>query len=62
MTLSAIFNALGDLFLWTFQIFEIIGNNINYAFIVLGFVGLFIWLNKQKKFNAAAERNPDKLK
>ena len=62
MTLSAIFNALGDLFLWTFQIFEIIGNNFNYACIVLGFVGLFIWLNKQKKWNAAAENDPDKLK
>ena len=62
MTLSAIFNGIGDIFLWTFQIFEVIGNNFNYSMIVLGFIGLFIWLNKQRKFNAAAENNPDQLK
>ena len=62
MTLSALFNGLGDIFLWTFQIFEIIGNSFNYTCIVLGFIGLFIWLNKQRKFNTEAENNPDQLK
>jgi len=62
MTLADFFNGLGDIFLWTFQIFEMIGNSFNYILIVLGFVGLFIWLNKQRKFNAAAENDPNQLK
>jgi len=62
MTLSEIFNGIGDIFLWTFQMFEMIGNKFNYALIVVGFIGLFIWLNKQRKFNAAAENDPDQLK
>jgi hypothetical protein len=62
MTLSAFFNWLGDLFLWTFQIFEVIGNNFNDAVIVLGFVGLFIWLNMQRKFNNKAKHDYDQRK
>jgi len=62
MTLTGFFNFLGDIFLWTFQIFEIIGNSFNYSLIVLGFIGLFFWLNKQKKFNEIAEHDPDQLK
>jgi hypothetical protein len=62
MTLLEFFNGLGDIFLWTFQMFEMIGNSFNYTLIVLGFVGLFIWLNKQRKYNQEAENNPDQLK
>jgi len=62
MTLTSFFNALGDIFLWTFQMFEVIGNLFNYALIVLGFFGLFFWLNLQKKYNAEAERNHNQLK
>ncbi len=57
MTLSGFFNGLGDIFLWTFQIFEMIGNSFNYLLIVLGFVGLFYWLNLQKKMSAKAKRD-----
>lgn len=62
MTLRAIFEMIGDIFLWTFQMFEVIGNSFNYMLIVLGFIGLFIWLNMQKKYNAEAENNHDQLK
>ncbi len=62
MTLSGFFYGLGDIFLWTFQIFEVIGNVFNYSLIVLGFFGLFFWLNLQKKYNAEAEHNSDQIK
>ena len=62
MTLSGFFYGLGDIFQWTFQLFEVIGNSFNYSLIVLGFIGLFYWLNKQRKFNAKAQNNPDQFK
>ena len=62
MTLAGFFYTLADIFQWTFQIFEIIGNSFNYSLIVLGFIGLFYWLNKQRKFNIEAEHNPDQRK
>lgn len=62
MSSSAVFHAIGDLLTWTFGIFEVIGNAFNYSVIVLGFIGLFYWLNLQKKFNAEAEANPNQIK
>ncbi len=64
MTLSGFFYGLADFIQMTFRLLEadMIGNIFNYSCIVLGFVGLFIWLNMQKKYNAAAENNPDQLK
>lgn len=64
MTLSGFFYGLGDLIQSTFGLLEadMVGNKFNYACIALGFVGLFIWLNKQRKFNAAAESDPNKMK
>ncbi|MFZ5551958.1 MAG: hypothetical protein ACOZCO_02490 [Bacteroidota bacterium] len=56
---------LGDLFLWTFGILEFFGNmavNPNVIFIVIGFLGLFYWLNEQRKYNKAAAENPNQLK
>ncbi len=48
---------LGDAFYAFFGALEKLGNVPNYAFIVLGFVGLFIWLNMQKKFNNKAKQD-----
>ena len=62
MTLYDFFNGLGDIFLWTFQMFEVIGNKFNYAVIALGFIGLFYWLNRQRVFNDQAKNNPDQRK
>jgi uncharacterized BrkB/YihY/UPF0761 family membrane protein len=62
MTLTEFFFGLGDLFQWTFQIFVITGNLLNYAFITLGFIGLFYWLNRQRQFNLKSEKNPEQIK
>lgn len=43
-------------------IYDNVGNVFNYSCIVLGFFGLFFWLNKQKEFNEAAKNNPNQIK
>jgi tellurite resistance protein TehA-like permease len=45
-----------------FEFYDNVGNVFNYSCIVLGFVGLFIWLNKQRKFNEEAKNNTNQLK
>lgn len=51
------FEGLGDLFTnYLFIPLEMVGNLFNYSVIVLGFVGLFYWLNLQKKFNEKAKK------
>jgi len=53
---STIFYAIGDFMTnYAFLPFEMIGNVFNYSVIVLGFVGLFYWLNLQRKFIKEAE-------
>ena len=65
MTLDGFFRGLGDVLQWTVNILE---NDMPTTFLVntgavlLGFVGLFYWLNLQRKFNAQAEKDPDQLK
>lgn len=46
---------LGDVFYVIFGLMEKLGNVPNYIFIVLGFFGLFYWLNLQKKYNKKAQ-------
>lgn len=55
MSSSSVFWAIGDLLTWTFGIFEMIGNMFNYSLLALGFIGLFYWLNLQKKLNNKAK-------
>lgn len=63
MTYTEFVEELGDLLLWTTELlFETVGNVFNYAVIVLGFVGLFIWLRLQAKYNREAANDPTKLK
>lgn len=57
-----VFWKIGDLAEWTFGFFEISGNFFNDSFLILGFIGLFYWLNVQRKFNNAAEGDKDQLK
>jgi len=45
-----------------FEFYDNIGNIINYSLIVLGFIGFFIWMSKQVKFNNQAKNNPNQLK
>jgi hypothetical protein len=62
MSSSDFFYGIADFLTWTFGFFEWIGNKFNYSMIVLGFFGLFFWLNAQRKFNDKAANDPSKLK
>ncbi len=56
MNSSTIFYAIGDLMTnYAFLPLEMVGNIFNYACIVLGFVGLFYWLNLQRKMTQKAK-------
>lgn len=62
MSSRATFEAIGDfLYGLPFEFYDNIGNIFNYSCIVLGFVGLFYWLNLQRKFNEQAKNDPNKL-
>ncbi|MES2798419.1 MAG: hypothetical protein V4638_00255 [Bacteroidota bacterium] len=57
MSSSTIFHGLGKLFTdYLFIPFEMVGNIFNYSLIVLGFIGLFYWLNVQKKLSDKAAK------
>lgn len=57
MSSRAFFEGLGDLFAnYLFIPFEMIGDMFNWAVITLGFVGLFFWLNTQKKLSDKAAK------
>ena len=59
MSAVKIFNAIGGFCYDTvFILFDNIGNLFNYSCIVLGFVGLFYWLNLQRKFNNDKKNHP----
>lgn len=65
MSSSDFFWGLGDLFQTVLMPLDAdwgITSIMNTGILLLGFVGLFFWLNKQRKFNAAAESNPDQRK
>lgn len=63
MNSNSIFWAIGDFMNnVAFVPYEMVGNIFNYSLIVLGFIGLFYWLNKQKKFSEQAKNDPDQLK
>lgn len=47
--------SLGDFFYWIFSMLEVLGDAPNWAFIILGFIGMFIWLKMQKDFNNKAK-------
>ncbi len=62
MKSSGVFYNIGyytDLFLAA--IYDNIGNVFNYACIVLGFIGLFYWLNFQKKDTERAKKDPNRI-
>lgn len=41
---------------------EMIKWSMNYGILALGFVGLYYWLSRQKKFNDQAINDPNRLK
>ena len=64
MTWSGLFWGIGDFLDKTFTVLhsDVIGNKFNYSLIVLGFFGLFFWLNKQRKMSEKAKNDPNQLK
>ncbi len=57
MTFTELTYATGDALEATFDILPLLGNNFNYAVIVLGFIGLGYWLTYQVKRNKQAKRD-----
>lgn len=56
MSSSEIFWGIGDFAQSALgAVYDNIGNVFNYSCIVLGFVGLFIWLKKQHRFSKEEE-------
>lgn len=63
MTWTDFVYKLGFGILWTTDVvFENVGNIFNYAVLILGFVGLFLWLYHQNKMNKQAANDPDQIK
>ena len=62
MSSSDFFYCIGDFLTWTFGFFEVVGNVFNNILIVLGFIGMFYWLNWQRKFNEQAKNDPNQIK
>jgi hypothetical protein len=44
------------------NVMEPLGNLPNLLFLIGLFVGLFVWLGMQKKFNAQADADPNQIK
>jgi len=54
---------LRDVLVWVFEnLLEPVGNLLNYGFFVLAFIGLFVWLKYQAKYNAEAAADPNQIK
>jgi hypothetical protein len=62
MSSSTFFYGIGDFMQFLFGFFEIVGDVFNWTLIILGFVGMFYWLNWQKKFNDKAAKDPNQIK
>jgi len=46
---------IGDFLTETFKILPVLGNKLNTALIIVGFVLLFFWLNKMANYNKKAK-------
>ncbi|MFN3917620.1 MAG: hypothetical protein ACK4K0_07745 [Flavobacteriales bacterium] len=55
-------NPIGEFLVWSFGPLEKLENLPNIAFLLLGFVGLGVWLRMQAKFNREAANNPNQIK
>lgn len=55
-------NPIGDFLVWTFGLLEAFENLPNTLFLLLGFVGLGVWLKIQAKYNREAAENPSQIK
>ncbi len=58
MNMNSILRPIGEIITWTFDSVLIpLGQLPNYVFILVGLVGLFVWLNMQGKFNKKAQKD-----
>lgn len=55
MQVKDIVEALGDFFLWTFEILPALGNIPNYLFIIIGSVFFLYWMGEMRKHKKAGE-------
>lgn len=70
MTLDGFFRGIGSFLQWTFNLLQdnVFSEGLGLTFfmntgiVVIGFVGLFYWLNTQRKFNDQAKNNPNQIK
>ncbi|MEM9051144.1 MAG: hypothetical protein AAGC47_03735 [Bacteroidota bacterium] len=66
--MQEIVGPIAGLVKWTFDnVLVPIGDlpdlvNPNYIFLVIGFLGMFYWLNMQRKYNNQAANNPNQIK
>ncbi len=60
--MNALWYGIANFFQFIFGFYDIVGHFCNYLFIIVGFFGLFYWLNYQRKFNKEAENNPNQIK
>jgi hypothetical protein len=56
-TWDHLFRGIGHLFQWTFRLMEMPNRNVNIVFIVIGFIGVGYWLNRQTQYNKEADQN-----
>jgi hypothetical protein len=54
-------NPIAELMVWTFEILIFLDDWANYAFILLGAVGMVYWLMLQKKYNSQAAADPNQI-
>lgn len=58
MNVNTIIEPIGRLLEWSFaNVIEPLGNSVNYSVVVLGFVGLFVWLKMQSDYNKKAKQD-----
>lgn len=62
MSSTDVFYKIDDICQFIFLFFDWVQNKANYAFLILGFVGFFIWMNVQRKFNEKAKNTPGQIK
>jgi predicted negative regulator of RcsB-dependent stress response len=62
MSSTTVFYNLDDIFQSIFLFYDNVGNLVNDALLLLGFVGFFIWMNYQRKFNKQAQENSNQIK
>ncbi len=56
--MNDILRFIGDFLTWTFEnLLETAGQKPNILFILIGFVGMFLWLKMQADYNRKAKQN-----